>query len=119
MRDKYLNHSARAVAKSIRVSPSKLNHVAKLIRNLKASEAVVQLKFSKKRIAKDVKACLLSAIANAEHNYGLDIDNLVVTEATVGKSIVMKRMMPRARGRGARIEKFFSNLYITVTEIEG
>lgn len=110
--------SARAIAKSIRVSPGKLNTVAKLIRNMKVSDAVVQLTFSKRRVAKDVKSCLLSAIANAENNHNLDIDNLIVTEATVGKSLVMKRMMPRARGRASGIKKFFSNLYITVSEIK-
>lgn len=112
------NKSAKASARTIRVSPSKLNLVAASIRNMKASDAMVYLKFSPKRIAIDVRKCLQSAIANAENNFGLDIDNLVVTEATVGKAIVMKRMVARARGRGARIEKFFSNLYITVTEIE-
>lgn len=109
-------NSAIAVAKSLRVSPRKLNLVAGSIRNMKVSEALVQLTFSHKRIAKEVKNCLQSAIANAENNFGLDIDALVVTSATVGKALVMKRVMPRARGRAARINKFFSNLYITVTE---
>jgi large subunit ribosomal protein L22 len=108
----------KAVANNIRVSPRKLNLVASLIRNMKASDALKQLSFSEKRIAIDVSKCLKSAIANAENNYGMDIDNLVVSLATVGKSIVMKRMRPRAKGRGARIEKFFSNLYITVVEGE-
>jgi large subunit ribosomal protein L22 len=110
--------SSHAIAKSIRVSPRKLNLVASFIRNMKASDALVQLSFSKKRIALEVKKCLQSAVANAENNFGLDIDNLVVTNATVGKALVMKRVMPRARGRAARINKFFSNLYITVTEVE-
>ena len=110
--------SATAIARSIRVSPRKLNLVASFIRNMKVSEALVQLTFSKRRIAQQVKQCLQSAIANAENNFGLDIDNLVVTNATVGKAMVMKRVMPRARGRSARINKFFSNLYITLTEVE-
>jgi len=110
--------SATAIAKTIRVSPRKLNLVASFIRNMKASEALVQLAFSRKRIALEVKKCLQAAIANAENNFGLDIDNLVVTNSTVGKALVMKRVMPRARGRSAGIKKFFSNLYITVTEVE-
>lgn len=110
--------SAKAVTKNIRVSPRKLNLVASFIRNMKVSDALIQLTFSKKRIAQQVKKCLQSAIANAENNFGLDIDKLVVSSATVGKSLVMKRMMPRARGRSARINKFLSNLYITLTESE-
>lgn len=112
-------NSAIAIAKSLRVSPRKLNLVASLIRNMKASEALVQLTFSQRRIAKDVKKCLQSAVANAENNLGLDIDNLFITSATVGKALVMKRVMPRAKGRSAKINKFFSNLYITVTEGKG
>lgn len=110
--------SANAIAKSIRVSPRKLSLLANFICNMKVADALAQLTFSRKRIAGDVKKCLKSAIANAENNFGLDIDNLVVTHASVGKSLVMKRVMPRARGRAARINKFFSNLYITVTEVE-
>lgn len=108
--------SAKAITKNIRVSPRKLNLVASFIRNMKVSDALIQLTFSKKRIAHQVKQCLQSAIANAENNFGLDIDKLIVSNATVGKSLVMKRMMPRARGRSARINKFLSNLYITLTE---
>lgn len=115
MRNSNIN-SAKAIARLIRVSPRKLNLVAGLIRNMKASEALVQLAFSKKRIANEVKKCLQSAVANAENNFGLDIDSLVVAHASVGKALVMKRTMPRARGRAARINKFFSNLYITVEE---
>lgn len=111
-----LKNSAVAISKSLRVSPRKLNLVAESIRGVKASIALVQLQFSSKRIAQDVKKCLQSAIANAENNLGLDIDNLYIASATVGKSVVMKRVMPRARGRAARINKFFSNLYITVSE---
>jgi large subunit ribosomal protein L22 len=111
--------SVKASAKLLRVSPRKLNLVAEMIRNMKAADALVQLSFSKKRIALAVKKCLQSAVANAENNSGLDIDSLVITSATVGKGLLMKRMMPRAKGRGMRINKFFSNLYITVTEVEG
>ncbi len=110
---------ATASARSLRVSPRKLNLVASSIRNMKASEALIQLTFSPRRIAKDVKKCLQSAVANAENNLGLDIDALLITSATVGKALVMKRIMPRAKGRATRINKFFSNLYITVTEVEG
>jgi large subunit ribosomal protein L22 len=109
-----------AVAKSnqLRVSPRKLNLVATLIRNMKAADAVIQLTFMKKRIAVDVKKCLLSAIANAENNHNLNIDNLYVCEAIVGKALVMKRMHARARGRAGRVEKFFSNISIKVREKE-
>ena len=112
-------NSAQSIAKSLRVSPRKLNLVAQSIRNMKVEDAIVQLSFSPKRISQDVKKCLQSAIANAENNFGLDIDSLVVSSATVGKALVMKRVMIKARGRAARINKFFSNLYITVTEKRG
>ena len=112
-------NSAKAITKSLRVSPRKLNLVVESIRLMGVSEALMQLSFSPKRIAQDVKKCLQSAIANAENNFGLNIDNLIISSATVGKAGVMKRIMPRARGRAAKINKFFSNLYITVTEIEG
>ncbi len=110
--------SAKASVIRLKSSAQKLNLVATLIRNMKVSEALVQLTFSPKRIAKDVKKCLQSAIANAENNMGLDIDNLVVSSATVGNAMLMKRFRARARGRGARINKHFSNLYITVSEKE-
>ncbi len=113
------NNSVVASAKSLRVSPRKLNLVASSIRGIKVSKALTQLEFSSKRIAIEVKKCVQSAIANAENNFGLDIDNLYITSATVGKALVMKRVMPRARGRSAGIKKFFSNLYITVTEGKG
>lgn len=109
-------NSAYAVARLIRISPRKLNLVAQSIRNMNVSAALLQLTFGKKRVAHDVKKCLQSAIANAENNFGLDIDKLVITSATVGKALVMKRLVCRARGRSARINKFFSNLYITVAE---
>lgn len=111
-----VDKSAFAVSKLLRISPRKLNLLAQSIRNTKVSVALIQLTFSKKRIAHDVKKCLQSAIANAENNFGLNIDDLVITSATVGKALVMKRMSPRARGRAGKIHKYFSNLYITVTE---
>lgn len=107
---------AKASIRLLRVSPRKLNLVAASIRNMKVSEALVQLTFSKRRIASDVKKCLRSAVANAENNFGMDIDSLVVTSATVGKALVMKRMQVKGRGRAGKILKFFSNLYIEVTE---
>tara|TARA_B100000123_G_scaffold190852_1_gene142492 strand:+ start:417 stop:785 length:369 start_codon:yes stop_codon:yes gene_type:complete len=109
---------AYAKAKSIRTSGQKLNLVAKSIRGCNIKVAIDQLTFSKKRIAREVLKVLNSAIANAENNFGLDIDKLVVAEAYVGKSIVMKRMRPRARGRAARILKPFSKLTILLKEIE-
>ena len=107
-----------AKAKSIRTSGQKLNLVAQSIRGQKIKQAIDQLTFSRKRIAKQVLKVLNSAIANAENNFGLDIDKLIVDEAFVGKSIVMKRMRPRARGRAARILKPFSKLTIIVKESE-
>ena len=109
---------AYAKAKSIRTSAQKLNLVAKSIRGCNIKVAIDQLTFSKKRISREVLKVLNSAIANAENNFGLDIDKLVVAEAYVGKSIVMKRMRARARGRAARILKPFSKLTILLKEIE-
>ena len=109
---------AYAKAKSIRTSGQKLNLVAKSIRGCNIKVAIDQLTFSKKRVAREVLKVLNSAIANAENNFGLDIDKLVVQEAYVGKSIVMKRMRARARGRAARILKPFSKLTILLKEIE-
>ena len=109
---------AYAKAKSIRTSGQKLNLVAKLIRGCNIKVAIDQLTFSKKRVSREVLKVLNSAIANAENNFGLDIDKLVVSEAYVGKSIVMKRMRARARGRAARILKPFSKLTILLKEIE-
>ena len=108
---------ARAFAATIRVSPRKLNLVAELIRGLSAEQALNQLTFSHRRIAKEVKKVLQSAIANAENNHQLDVDRLVVAEAHVGKALVMKRFSPRARGRAGRIEKPFSHLTIIVREV--
>ena len=109
---------AYARAKSIRTSGQKLNLVAKSIRGCNIKVAIDQLTFSKKRVSREVLKVLNSAIANAENNFGLDIDKLVVSEAYVGKSLVMKRMRARARGRAARILKPFSKLTILLKEIE-
>lgn len=110
-------NEAKAVTRSLRVSPRKLNEVAATIRGQKVDKALSQLTFSRRRIARDVKKTLESAIANAENNHDLDINSLVVAEAWVGKNIVMKRWMPNARGRVGRIEKFFSELTIVVREV--
>ena len=110
-------NEAKAVAKMLRVSPQKLNLVAQMIRGKKAAAALADLEFSQKRISVEVRKCLESAIANAENNHDLDVDDLVVAEAYVGKDMVMKRFSPRARGRAGRIEKPFSNITIVVREI--
>jgi len=107
---------AQALTRNIRVSPRKLNLVAGLIRNKPASQAVAILTFSKRRIAQDVKKTLESAIANAENNHQLDVDQLVVKTVEVGKALVMRRFHARGRGRSAQIEKFFSHLKIVVAE---
>ena len=111
-------NEAKAVSKMLRVSPQKLNLVAQLIRGKKVASALADLEFSRKRIAKDVRKCLESAIANAENNHDLDVDDLVVAEAHVGKSIVIKRFTPRGRGRVGRIFKPFSHLTIVVRQVE-
>lgn len=111
-------NEARAKLRMIRISPQKLNLVAAMIRGKKVERALNDLAFSRKRAAADVKKVLESAIANAENNHGLDIDSLVVSEAYVGKNLVMKRFRARARGRGARILKPFSELTIVVREAE-
>ncbi|HEX2018703.1 MAG TPA: 50S ribosomal protein L22 [Aurantimonas sp.] len=110
-------NEARAVARTIRVSPQKLNLVAQLIRGKKVDAALADLTFSRKRIAETVKKTLESAIANAENNHDLDVDALVVAEAFVGKSITMKRFHARGRGRASRVEKPFSHLTIVVREV--
>lgn len=110
-------NEAKAVARMLRVSPQKLNLVAALIRGKKVDTALADLQFSRKRIAVEVKKCLESAIANAENNHDLDVDDLVVSQAFVGKALVLKRFHARARGRGARILKPFSNLTIVVREV--
>ena len=111
------DNEAKAVCRMLRVSPQKLNLLAQLIRGKKVEQALADLEFSRKRISVEVKKTLESAIANAENNHGLDVDDLVVAEAFVGKALVMKRFSPRARGRAGRIEKFFSNLTIVVREV--
>ncbi|ODT43809.1 MAG: 50S ribosomal protein L22 [Methylobacterium sp. SCN 67-24] len=105
-------NEAVAVARNLRVSPQKLNLLAQLIRGKKVSTALADLEFSRKRISTDVRKCLQSAIANAENNHDLDVDDLVV------KALVMKRFHARARGRGARIMKPFANITIVVREVQ-
>lgn len=111
------DNEAQVVLRNLRVSPIKLNYVARLIRGLSVNKALAQLAFSDRRIAVDVKKALQSAIANAENNHQLDVDRLIVSEAYVGKSLVMKRFHARARGRGAKILKPFSHLTIVVKEV--
>jgi large subunit ribosomal protein L22 len=110
---------ALAKAINLRTSPRKLNLVAQSIRGLPVQRALNELEFSHKRIAKDVRKALYSAVSNAENNHNLDIDNLVVAQAYVGKNMVMKRFSPRARGRASRIEKPFSEITIVVRELSG
>ncbi len=110
------DNEAVATATQLRVGSIKLNLVAQSIRGMDVNKAVAELSFSSKRIAKDVKKCLQSAIANAENNHQLDVDRLYVAEASVGRAMVMKRMHARARGRGSRIEKPFSKLRVVVRE---
>jgi large subunit ribosomal protein L22 len=112
------DNEAKAVARMLRVSPQKLNLVAQLIRGKKVATALADLEFSRKRIARDVRKCLESAIANAENNHDLDVDDLVVAQAHVGKSLVIKRFTPRGRGRVGRIFKPFANLTIVVRQAE-
>jgi large subunit ribosomal protein L22 len=107
---------AKAIGTMIRVSPRKLNLVAQTIRGQKVDHALNSLSFSPKRIAKVVKKVLQSAVANAENNHDLDVDDLIISEASVGKNLVMKRFMARARGRGAGIAKPFSQITIVVEE---
>ena len=112
------DNQAMAMARLLRTSPRKLNLVAQLIRGLKAEQALNQLSFNRRRISGEVKKVLMAAIANAENNHDLDVDRLVVAEASVGKSLVLKRFRARARGRAGRIEKPFSRLRIVVEERE-
>src|SRR4051794_38607859 len=111
-------NEAKAVARMLRVSPQKLNLVAQLIRGKKVATALADLTFSQKRIAKEVKKCLESAIANAENNHDLDVDELVVSQAHVGKALVLKRFHPRGRGRMGKILKPFANLTIVVRQVQ-
>ncbi|EDM70018.1 50S ribosomal protein L22 [Roseobacter sp. AzwK-3b] len=112
------DNEAMAKLRMLRTSPQKLNLVAALIRGKKVDKALNDLTFSKKRIADDVRKCLQSAIANAENNHNLDVDELIVAEAYVGKNLVMKRGRPRARGRFGALRKPFSELTIKVRQIE-
>ena len=112
------DNEAMAMAKFLRTSPGKLNLVAAMIRGKSAGKALVDLEFSNRRIAKDVRKVLASAVANAENNHNLDVDKLIVAEAYVGKSVKMRRFSARARGRAAPIEKHFSRLTIVVREGE-
>jgi large subunit ribosomal protein L22 len=112
------DNEAMAVSRMLRVSPQKLNLVAQQIRKKSVGQAMSELTFSKKRIALDVKKCLQSAVANAENNHGLDVDALVVAEAWVGKTMVMKRGRPRARGRFGRIFKPFSQVTVKLRQVE-
>ncbi|MBB5517100.1 large subunit ribosomal protein L22 [Rubricella aquisinus] len=111
------DNEAMAISKMLRTSPQKLNLVAAMIRNKPVDKALSDLTFSKKRIAQDVKKTLQSAIANAENNHGLDVDELIVSEAFVGKNLVMKRGRPRARGRFGKILKPFSQVTIKVRQV--
>jgi large subunit ribosomal protein L22 len=111
-------NEARAVTRQMRVSPQKLNLLAQLIRGKKVDRALADLTFSRKRIAKDVKKTLESAIANAENNHDLDVDALVVAEAYVGKNLVLKRVRARARGRAGRIEKPFAQITVILRQVE-
>jgi large subunit ribosomal protein L22 len=111
-------NEARATARNLRISPQKLNLVAGLIRGKKVDKALADLEFSRKRIAVEVRKCLASAVANAEENHGLDIDSLVVSQAWVGKNLVMKRFTSRGRGRSAPIMKPFSEISIIVKQVD-
>ena len=112
------DNQAMAKARMVRISPQKLNLLAQSIRGKKVENALNELDFSRKRIAKDVKKVLMSAIANAENNHDMDIDSLVVEQAFVGKNLVMKRWRPRARGRTGKILKPFAEITIIVKENE-
>jgi large subunit ribosomal protein L22 len=116
-RERVLSDSeAKAVVRNLRVSPQKLNLLAQLIRGKKVDTALADLEFSKKRIAKDVRKCVMSAVANAENNHGLDVNDLVVSEAYVGKNLVIRRFHARGRGRMSAIQKPFAQLTVIVKE---
>ena len=112
------NNEAQAVVRSLRVSPQKLNLVAGMIRGKKVDKALAELEFSTKRIAVDVRKCVLSAVANAENNHSLGVNDLVVAEAYVGKNLTLKRFHARGRGRGASILKPFAQLTVVVRQVE-
>ena len=111
------DNEAQAIAKNLKVSPQKLNLVAAMIRGKKVDKALAELEFSRKRIAGDVKKALMSAIANAENNHGLDVNDLIVAEAYVGKNLIMKRFHARGRGRSGKIVKPFSQVTVVVREV--
>ncbi|MFA3920371.1 50S ribosomal protein L22 [Ruegeria hyattellae] len=112
------DNEAMAKTRMLRTSPQKLNLVAQMIRGKKVEKALTDLTFSNKRVAQDVKKCLQSAIANAENNHNLDVDELIVAEAWVGKNLILKRGRPRARGRFGKIMKPFSEITIKVRQVE-
>ena len=112
------DNEAKAIAKNIRVSPQKLNLVAQMIRGKKVQAAIADLEFSRKRVAEHVRKCVISAVANAENNHGLDVDELVVAEAHVGKNMVLKRFQARGRGKASSIMKPFSQLTVVVRQVE-
>ena len=108
--------AVKAVYKNLRSSPRKINDILRSIRGKKADKALKDLQFSEKRVSKEISKTIKSAVANAENNNQLDIDNLFIKEAYVGKGMVMKRYRPRAKGRAGQIKKPFSNLTIIVSE---
>ncbi|MEM7776972.1 MAG: 50S ribosomal protein L22 [Pseudomonadota bacterium] len=112
------DNEAQAITRNLRVSPQKLNLVAGLIRGKKVERALADLEFSRKRIAQDVRKTVLSAIANAENNHGLDPDDLIIAEAHVGKNLVLRRFHARGRGRAAGIQKPFSQITVIVREVQ-
>ena len=112
------DNAAKAVARNLKISPQKLNLVAGMIRGKKVDKALADLEFSQKRIAIDVRKCLMSAVANAENNHGLDVNELVVAEAWVGKNLVMKRFHARGRGRSGKILKPFSQITVVVRAVD-
>jgi len=112
------DNEARAIAKNLKISPQKLNLVAGMIRGKKVDQALADLEFSRKRIAQDVRKCVMSAVANAENNHQLDVNDLVVAEAYVGKNLVMKRFHARGRGRSGKILKPFSQITVVVRAVE-
>ena len=111
------DNEAKAITRNLRVSPQKLNLVAQMIRGKKVEKALAELEFSRKRIADDVRKCVMSAVANAENNHGLDVNDLIVAEAWVGKNMVMKRFHARGRGKGSRILKPFAEITVVVREV--
>jgi large subunit ribosomal protein L22 len=114
---KLADNEAQAVVRNLRVSPRKLNLVAEMIRGKKVDVALADLAFSRKRIAKDVRKCVISAVANAENNHNLDVNDLVVAQAHVGKNLVMRRFHARGRGKMSPVEKPFAQLTVVVKEV--